>query len=154
MANIDFKSFFIDHPDHPSLLIVFNPYNQSNQPIRQNGFSVRIPFPKQLRQRALAILNHKGPDSSRLNVVVTEPALSKVTSRSWIIDNGTTDHISSSPGSLLHKDKYCSLPSVLLPSGEKANIVAKGFLPLTSEYYLHDVLCVPTFKVDLMSASR
>ena len=52
------------------------------------------------------------------------------------------------------KDKDISLPPILLPSGEKANIVAKGSLPLNSIYYLHDVLCVPTFKVDLMSVSR
>lgn len=145
MANKDFKSFFIDHPNHPSLLVVFNQYDRSSQPIRQNGFSIRIPLPKQLRQRALAILNHKGSDSSRVNVAVTEPVLSKITSCNWIIDSGTTDHISSSQDSLLHKNKYCSLLSVLLPSGEKANIVVNGSLPLTSEYYLHDVLCVPTF---------
>ena len=33
------------------------------------------------------------------------------------------------------------------------NIVAKGSLPLDSIYYLHDVLYVPTFKVDLISVS-
>ncbi|RVW58116.1 hypothetical protein CK203_111119 [Vitis vinifera] len=71
--------------------------------------------------------------------------LSKVASRNWIIDSGATDHITSS-SKLLHKDKNCSLPPVLLPSGEKANIVTKGTLPLNSVYYLHDVLSVPTFK--------
>jgi len=45
------------------------------------------------------------------------------------------------------------LPHVLLPSEETTNIVTKGSLPLNSTYYLHDVLCVPTFKVDLMSVS-
>ena len=34
------------------------------------------------------------------------------------------------------------------------NIVMKGSLPLNSIYYLHDVLSVPTFKVDLISVSR
>ena len=54
----------------------------------------------------------------------------------------------------MHEDKNISLPPVLLPSGEKANIVVKGSLPLNSVYYLRDVLCVPTFKVNLMSVSR
>ena len=54
----------------------------------------------------------------------------------------------------MHEDKNISLPPVLLPSGEKANIVAKGSLLLNSVYYLRDVLCVPTFKVNLMSVSQ
>ena len=62
--------------------------------------------------------------------------------------------ISSSPKLFLCKDKDISLPPILLPSREKANIVAKGSLPVNSIYYLCDVLCVPTFKVDLMSVSR
>jgi hypothetical protein len=41
----------------------------------------------------------------------------------------------------------------LAPPLETTNIVTKGSLPLNSTYYLHDVLCVPTFKVNLMSVS-
>ena len=85
--------------------------------------------------------------------VVTKPGLSNVASRNWIIDNGATDRITSS-SKLLHKNKNCPLPPVLLPSREKPNTVAKGSLPLNSIYYLHDVLFVPTFKVDLISISR
>jgi len=80
--------------------------------------------------------------------------LSKVASRSWIIDSGATDHISSSPQLSLGTNNRCSLPPVLLPSGDKANIVAKGSMPLNSVYYLYNVLYVPTFKVDLISVSR
>ena len=42
----------------------------------------------------------------------------------WIIDSGATYHISSK----LFSDKHnkCTLPPVLLPSGEKAKIVTKG----------------------------
>ena len=42
---------------------------------------------------------------------------------------------------------------MLLPSGERANIVAKGSLALNYVYYLHDVLFVRTFNVDLMLVS-
>jgi hypothetical protein len=106
---------------------------------------------EQLKQ-LLSLLdnNSKGP-SSHANVV-SKPSLSEVTSRSWIIDSGAIYHISSK----LFSDKHnkCTLPPVLLPSREKAKIVAKGSLPLNSVYYLHNVLCVPTFKVDLIYVSR
>ena len=106
-------------------------------------------------QQLLSLLNDKnGGTSSQANVAVENPSLFKISSHRWIIDSGTTDHISSSQKLFLHKDKNISLPPVLLPSGENANIVAKGSLPLNSVYYLCDVLCVLTFKVDLMSVSR
>ncbi|RVW43404.1 hypothetical protein CK203_018503 [Vitis vinifera] len=98
----------------------------------------------QLKQ-LLSLLNNQDENSSSKVNAVTKPGLSKVTSRNWIIDSGATDHITSS-SKLLHKDKNCSLPPVLLPSREKANIVTKGTLPLNFVYHLHDVLSVPTFK--------
>lgn len=58
---------------------------------------------------------------------VTKPGLSKVFFLNWIINSGATDHITSS-SELLHKDNHCSLSPVLLPSGDKVNIVAQGSL--------------------------
>jgi hypothetical protein len=107
----------------------------------------------QLKQ-LLSLLNDKNEGPSSQAHAVTKPGLPKIASRSWIIDSGATDHISSSSKLLLRTDKNCSLPFVLLPSGQKAKIVTKGSLPLNSVYYLHNMLCVPTFKVDLMSVSR
>ena len=98
----------------------------------------------QLKQ--LLSLVSKNDDSMSQANAVTKPGLSKIASRNWIIDSGATDHISSSSKLFFHKNKSCSLPPVMLPSGDKANIVAKGSLPLNSVYYLHNVLCVPTFK--------
>jgi hypothetical protein len=105
----------------------------------------------QLKQ-LLSLLDNKTKGSSPHANVVTKPGLSKVTSRNWIIDSGATDHISSKL--FTEKHTKCSLPPVLMPSGQKADIVAKGSLPINSVYYLHNVLCVPTFKVDLLSVSR
>ncbi|KAK0607454.1 hypothetical protein LWI29_015338 [Acer saccharum] len=107
----------------------------------------------QLRQ-LLSLLDNKDEGSGSHANAVTKPGLSKITSHNWIIDSGATDHISTSSKLFFRTDKNCSLPPVLLPSGEKANIVARGSLPLNSVYYLNNVLCVPTFKVDLMSVSR
>ena len=100
-----------------------------------------------------SLLDNKNEGSSSHANVVSKPGLSEVTFRSWIIDNGATNHISSK----LFFDKHnkCTLPPpVLLRSGEKAKIIAKGSLPLNFVYYLHNVICVPTFKVDLISVSR
>jgi len=105
----------------------------------------------QLKQ-LLSLIDNKTEGSSPHANAVTKPGLSKVTSRNWIIDSGATDHISSKL--FTEKHTKCSLPPVLMPSGQKADIVAKGSLPINSVYYLHNVLCVPTFKVDLLSVSR
>lgn len=75
----------------------------------------------------------------KANSAVAKPGLSRITSRRWIIDSGATDHIVSSSNFLCDK-KISSLPPVLLPSGQTAPIVATGSLPLTSVYYLRDVL--------------
>nr|DAD29671.1 TPA_asm: hypothetical protein HUJ06_031139 [Nelumbo nucifera] len=91
-------------------------------------------------QQLLSLLSIKNEGSSPQANAVTKPSLSKITSHNWIIDSGATDHISSSSKLFSHKNKACSLPSVLLPSGQKANIVAKGSLPLNSVYSLHDDL--------------
>ena len=106
----------------------------------------------QLKQ-LLSFLNNQDEDSSSKANVVTKPGLSKVTSRNWIVDSGPIDRTTSS-SKLLHKDKTCLLPPVLLLSGKKMNIVTKGSLTLNSIYYLHDMLSMPTFKVDLISVSH
>ena len=95
----------------------------------------------------MSLLNDKNKGtSSQANTAVAKPGLSKIPSPHWIIYRDATDNISSSPKLFLHEDKNVLLPPVLFPSEEKANIVAKGCLPLNSVYYLRDVLCVPTFK--------
>ncbi|KAL6182057.1 hypothetical protein ACLB2K_043480 [Fragaria x ananassa] len=80
--------------------------------------------------------------------------MSKVSSQRWILDSGATDHIISSSSMLTHSKKNHSLPPVLLPSGEKAQIASTGSVLLNSHYYLDNVLYIPNFKVDLLSISR
>ncbi|KAK0601793.1 hypothetical protein LWI29_027437 [Acer saccharum] len=152
-------------------LIVETRYNNNNKPANNTnhvfptanhvteGFSTddgnQIVGISQVQlKQLLSLIDNKGEGSNSQANATIKPGLSTVTSRNWIIDSGATDHISSSSKLFFRKNNKCSLPPVLLPSGEKANIVAKGSLPLNSVYYLHDVLCVPTFKVDLMSVSR
>jgi hypothetical protein len=124
-----------------------------NQSKEENNSLIMGISEEQIKQ-LLSLLDNKNEASSSQAHAATKPGLSKKISRSWIIDSGATDHISSSLKSLFKTDNNCSLPPVVLPSGEKAEIIAKGSLPLNSVYYLKNVLCVPTFKVDLMSVSR
>ena len=137
---------------HKNTSVANQVYDGAN---KDGGKSVLTGITEAQLQQLLSFLNNKDRDtSSQANAAVAKPSLFKISSHRWIIDSGATDHISSSPKLFLHKDKNISLPPVLLPSGENANIVAKGSLPLNSVYYLCDVLCVLTFKVDLMSVSR
>nr|TKS00123.1 hypothetical protein D5086_0000186040 [Populus alba] len=107
---------------------------------KDNGKSVVGISETQLKQ-LLSLLNDKGAESSSQAHAVTKPGLPKIASRNWIIDSGATYHISSSSQSFFPQDNNCTLPPVLLPSGETTDIVKNGSLPLNSTYYLHDVLC-------------
>ncbi|RVX09400.1 Retrovirus-related Pol polyprotein from transposon TNT 1-94 [Vitis vinifera] len=139
-------------PDHPKARMNLGSnsnrnksFSATNQVSEADEGKPAVALSEAQLKQLLSLLNNQDENSSSKVNAVTKPGLSKVASRNWIIDSGATDHITSS-SKLLHKDKNCSLPLVLLPSGEKANIVTKGTLPLNSVYYLHDVLSVPTFK--------
>ncbi|RVW56241.1 Retrovirus-related Pol polyprotein from transposon RE1 [Vitis vinifera] len=139
-------------PDHPKARMNLGSnsnrnksFSAANQVSEADEGKPAVALSEAQLKQLLSLLNNQDENSSSKVNAVTKPGLSKVASRNWIIDSGATDHITSS-SKLLHKDKNCSLPPVLLPSGEKANIVTKGTLPLNFVYYLHDVLSVPTFK--------
>lgn len=71
----------------------------------------------------------------------------------WILDSGATDHITSSASCLVNTFAL-HLPPVSLPSGATAPITSTGTLHLNSYVFFKDVLCVPTFKVDLLSVGK
>ena len=106
-------------------------FSEANQVSEADEGRPPVALSKAQLKQLLSLLNNQDEGSNSKANAVTKPGLSKVASRNWIIDNGATNHITSS-SKLLHKNKSCSLPPVLLPSGEKANIVAKGSLPLNS----------------------
>lgn len=99
----------------------------------------------------LGLINGKVKASS--SKTKNQFGLSKILSRGWIPDSGATYHIVSSSSRLTRQNKNDSLPLVLLPSGEKAQISSTGSIPLNSYYILDNVLYIPNFKVDLMSIS-
>ncbi|XP_068319168.1 uncharacterized protein [Pyrus communis] len=91
--------------------------------------------------------NAAGPNSfsiTSINSVFTKP---------WILDSGATDHIVSD-STLFSNTKPPSLPVVNLPTGSSIPITCTGTIPFNSDITLTDVLCVPSFNLNLMSASK
>jgi hypothetical protein len=71
----------------------------------------------------------------------------------WIIDSGATDHMVCSV--TLLTSISCQLNSVVqLPNGESVPVTHKGTIQLTEHLILTDVLVVPSFTFNLISASK
>ncbi|CAL2239954.1 unnamed protein product [Prunus armeniaca] len=93
--------------------------------------------------------SHVAPQA---NTALTSSGISELLPNlHWIIDSGATHHITSNLKLLTKRMSTSSMLPVTMPSGETAPIASTGTLPLNSYFYLQDVLCVPTFKVNLMS---
>jgi len=72
----------------------------------------------------------------------------------WIIDSGATDHITPN---LLCFSSYTPIgPNsfINMPTGQQARIHHVGTVQLTPSLTLHNVLHVPAFQYNLLSASR
>ena len=100
---------------------------------------------------------HPKPSTPQANIAAASASehasgLSLVDPNRWIIDSGATNHIINSP-KFFTSCKSTSFPSVSLPSGAKANITMKGSITINNAV-LRDVLCVPSFDVNLMSVGR
>uniref|UniRef100_A0A2N9IE43 Retrovirus-related Pol polyprotein from transposon TNT 1-94-like beta-barrel domain-containing protein n=1 Tax=Fagus sylvatica TaxID=28930 RepID=A0A2N9IE43_FAGSY len=74
-----------------------------------------------------------------------------MSANSWVIDTGATDH-------MVHSLSYLSTitsmvnTSVELPNGELVSVTHIGTVILSSSLTLTNVLCVPTFHLNLISA--
>lgn len=72
---------------------------------------------------------------------------------SWVLDSGATDHITSNLSILTHVHSPHS-HTVNLPNGTSTPITHMGTFQFNSKFSLHDVLYVPTFRMNLMSVSK
>ena len=71
----------------------------------------------------------------------------------WIIDSGATHHVVCNKNLLTH-DVRNVCASVKLPNQHTAEITHIGNIMINKKITLKNVLCVPTFKVNLMSVSK
>nr|TKR90121.1 hypothetical protein D5086_0000236460 [Populus alba] len=69
----------------------------------------------------------------------------------WIIDSGATNHIATS---VINKDTVPMFSQVTLPNGSYAKITSAGSAHVTKSLHVHDVLCAPSFHVNLLSVSQ
>lgn len=81
------------------------------------------------------------------------PSINSVFTKPWILDSGATDHIVSDSTLFTHP-KPPSVPVVNLPTGSSIPITCTGTIPFNSDITLADVLCVPSFNLNLMFASK
>ncbi|XP_052203924.1 uncharacterized protein LOC127809205 isoform X1 [Diospyros lotus] len=147
--------------------------NVDQEPVDQ---SVQLSFSKEQVQKLMALLNdHSFLDSqpkstnspthlanfagihsifSAVNSTTFHNLLrTKFVASPWIIDTGATDHIICS---LTLFDSYVPLQNafVHLPNGMKVQVTHIGTVILNSHIVLHNVLLVPTFTFNLLSASK
>lgn len=118
--------------------------------------------PEQLQQLAQAIStmatqNASGNNNAFANAAGLPPSsnvsINSIFTQPWILDSGATDHITSDP-TLFTKTNTTSLPIVNLPNGSVVPITHTGTIPFNSDITLEKVLCVPSFRLNLMSASK
>jgi len=69
----------------------------------------------------------------------------------WIIDNEATNHIATS---VVDKTILPMFSQVTLPNGSHAKITSAGSAHITKNLHVHDVLCAPSFHVNLLSVSQ
>ncbi|XP_057976036.1 uncharacterized protein LOC131163461 [Malania oleifera] len=71
----------------------------------------------------------------------------------WIIDTGATDHMVCATCFFTSKTAEVSY-SVTLPNGEAVTVTHIGTVRPTKDLILHNVLCVPSFSFNLISARK
>lgn len=72
----------------------------------------------------------------------------------WVINNGTTDHITTELGlftNVIHKPK---LASIQIPNGEMVPVQAMGHVELNKQLVLDQVLGIPNFNFNLLFVSK
>ena len=72
----------------------------------------------------------------------------------WIIDSGASDHMTPYFGNLESPTPMPSSTHINLPTGDTVNITHTGNTTLSNGLVLHDVLCVPFFKHNLLSVQK
>lgn len=164
------------NPNHGSVNQVFSEQPKVNADQEPMDQSVQLSFSKEQVQKLMALLNdHSLLDSqpkstnspthlanfagihsifSAINSTTFHNLLrTKFVASPWIIDIGATDHIICS---LTLFDSYVPLQNafVHLPNGMKVQVTHIGTVILNSHIVLHNVLLVPTFTFNLLSASK
>ena len=117
---------------------------------------------KQLQQIACALSMMSADDTSlvikmlmqMLQVCLFSNASSNfVFTKPWILDSGAIDHITFD-STLFTQTESPLIPIVNLPTGSSVPVTSIGAMPFNSNITLDKVLCVPSFRLNLMYVSK
>lgn len=72
----------------------------------------------------------------------------------WVIDSGATSHMSSNIDFFAKVEEEKSLHIVILPDGTKQLVTHIGYVHLSKEVQLQNVLYIPLFKYNLISVGQ
>jgi hypothetical protein len=114
-----------------------------------------LPFTSKQCEQLLAILNNDKSQPMANQVGCTESSLSSksLPYQSCVLDSGATNHMVNDPTILTH-----AIPVhnhiVQLPNGSHALVTHIGIVHFSSSLVLTNVLCIPTFHINLISVHR
>uniref|UniRef100_A0A803KVP7 Uncharacterized protein n=1 Tax=Chenopodium quinoa TaxID=63459 RepID=A0A803KVP7_CHEQI len=72
----------------------------------------------------------------------------------WIIDSGASDHMTYDLSKFTDPKIVVVVPKITLPTGDSASISHTGNVSLCNSLNLHNVLCVPKFRYNLLSVPK
>ncbi|KAI3460266.1 hypothetical protein Pfo_016929 [Paulownia fortunei] len=72
-------------------------------------------------------------------------------SSNWIVDSGATNHIATS---ITDKPNVPMFSQVTLPNGSYAKITSVGYVHISQNLHIYNVLCSPSFHVNLLSVCQ
>jgi len=120
--------------------------------IKQNSInSVANQPPVQLNQVGSFAVNKDQKDSSTGNAIFSN--LYSTVKGSWILDSGATDHVCTCLSDFTSY-KIIKLVLVSLSNGHRFYTSCSGTVAFSNKLYLTDVLYVPKFTFNLVSASK
>ena len=109
--------------------------------------------------QALFALNHRPSGNSDNNISVVglfsifALSINSTSSNPWILNSGATDHIVSK-ASVMTKPKAATISIINLPNEGTTHVSHTSNVSFNSDLKLNNVLCVPSFNLNLMSISK
>lgn len=131
-----------------SLVIQKDGFTKGERGIRAEPHSHQLSHPKRLDRNLHQV--HLAPRPWPPQVL---PPAHFTCNRSWIIDTGAIDHMTSSFTGL-HSTKPSSQTHVTSANGTTSPVLGEGSLSLTSSLSLEHVLVVPSLDYDLLSVPQ
>jgi len=120
--------------------------------IKQNSINSVANYPLvQLNQVGSFVVNKDQKDSSTGNAIFSN--LYTTVKSSWILDSGATDHVCTCLSDFTSY-KIIKLVLISLPNGHRFYTSCFGTVVFSNKLYLTDVLYVPEFTFNLVSASK